>query len=289
MNPTISLDSRLPAIFIENNFIPTPIDLLPNVFDPDSADGRWDNAELTVKIGNPEAGDKISIVSLFKVTVSGSNVLYNNVVVGSLAGSTDTALKITFNSNATTQVVEDVARQIVYANRTDDPSAGIRQGVRNIQYQISDGDGGISNIAQKNLIVYGVNDAPQIAINDADKVVQAAKGQWLNLGAMNIFNITDKDATSTSLYKVTISVERGLLDIDTTGLNVIFAQDPGTGRASLTFTGTLNDINIALDRIMYKSMSKGTDTLCISVIDLNTNNFLGGIQTDTDALKIKVA
>lgn len=289
LNPTISLDSCLPAIYIENDLLPTPLEILPNVVDPDSPDGRWDNAQLTVKIGNPEAGDKVSILSLLKVKVSGSNVLYNNVVVGSLAGSTDSALKITFNSNATTQVVEDVARQIVYKSSSDDPSVHIRQGVRDIQYQISDGDGGISNVAHKNLTVYGVNDAPQIAINDADKTLQAAKGQWLNIGAMNIFNVTDADASSNSLYKVSISVCNGLLDIDTTGLNVIFAQDPGTGRASLTFTGTLVDINIALDRIMYKSTVKGTDTLSISVIDLNTNNFLGGIQTDTDALKIKVA
>lgn len=289
LNPTISLDSCLPAIYIENDLLPTPLEILPNVVDPDSPDGRWDNAQLTVKIGNPEAGDKVSILSLLKVKVSGSNVLYNNVVVGSLAGSTDSALKITFNSNATTQVVEDVARQIVYKSTSDDPSVRIRQGVRDIQYQISDGDGGISNIAHKNLTVYGVNDAPQIAINDADKTLQAAKGQWLNIGAMNIFNVTDADASSNSLYKVSISVCNGLLDIDTTGLNVIFAQDPGAGRASLTFTGTLADINIALDRIMYKSVVKGTDTLSISVIDLNTNNFLGGIQTDTDALKIKVA
>lgn len=78
----------MPAIFIENAYIPTPLELNVNVNDPDSADGLWDNAQLTVKIANPEAGDKLSVISLLKVKVSGSSVLYNNVVIGSLSGST---------------------------------------------------------------------------------------------------------------------------------------------------------------------------------------------------------
>lgn len=290
-NPTITLDKNLPAVFIENQYIPALLELGVHVTDVDSPDGNWGGGVLTIKIGNPEAGDKVGILSLLKVRTVGSDVYYNNVVVGSIAGSTDTTLKITFNNKATSQVVEDVAQQVVYINRSnDDPSLGLRQGSRDIQYQITDGDGGTSQIAHKNLQIWGVNDAPQIAINDADKLVSIARNQILNLGAMNLFTVTDPDeADGGGLYQVTLSVKLGLLDIDTTGLNVVFKQDPGTGRSTLVFTGSLTDINIALDRLIYKSATKGTDTLSISVLDLNSNNFLGGITCDSDALKIKVS
>ncbi|MEC4985879.1 MAG: Ig-like domain-containing protein, partial [Oscillatoria sp. PMC 1076.18] len=102
----------------------------------------------------------------------------------------------------------------------------------------------------------------------------------------NQLSISDVDAASDPVT-VTLSTQNGILDLggDTTGL-VSFGGD-GTNQISLT--GTVEEINTALDNLSYTPNAdfSGEDTLTITTNDLG-NNGTGGALSDTDAIAITV-
>ena len=100
-----------------------------------------------------------------------------------------------------------------------------------------------------------------------------------NSGAQNVDEDTDLTITGLSIgdidagsgnLEVTLSVTDGLLTLpDTTGLT--FTTGDGTQNSTLTFRGNLDDINAAIDGLIYRGdlNFNGSDTLQITV------NYLG--------------
>ncbi|MEC4894892.1 MAG: Ig-like domain-containing protein [Oscillatoria sp. PMC 1050.18] len=102
----------------------------------------------------------------------------------------------------------------------------------------------------------------------------------------NQLSITDVDA-SPDPVTVTLAAENGILDLggDTTGL----ISSGGDGTNQISLTGTVEEINTALDGLTYTPNAdfSGEDSITITTNDLG-NNGAGGALSDTDAIAITV-
>ena len=140
-----------------------------SVFDVDSAD--FDSGVLTVSFiaGSDAAEDILSIANqgtgLGQIGISGSNVSYGGVVIGTFTGgSGGTDLTITLNANANSLATTSLLRAINFENiNTDDPTTGNRT----VRFILTDGDGGMSGNHDATVSVSGVNDIPILDL-DAD-------------------------------------------------------------------------------------------------------------------------
>ncbi|MBI2806398.1 MAG: hypothetical protein HYX68_15570 [Planctomycetes bacterium] len=106
-------------------------------------------------------------------------------------------------------------------------------------------------------------------------------------GNSNLISISDVDAGS-SAVQVSLSAMYGTLTLSqTTGLT--FSMGDGTADGFMTFTGTIANINAALDGLTYSPNVNyhGGDTLYISTNDQG-NTGSGGSQFDFDSVSITV-
>jgi len=133
-----------------------------------------------------------------------------------------------------------------------------------------------------------------VAINNAPvNSVPGPQGTAKNLPLLfstsggNPISISDFDA-GTSPVRATLGTTKGTLTLSrTTGLT--FTAGDGTADANMTFTGTIANINAALDgmRLDPPSGFSGTTSLTITTDDLGHTG-AGGALSDTDTMLITV-
>ena len=139
-----------------------------------------------------------------------------------------------------------------------------------------------SQSASANATVTSVNDAPTATILPISFGINEDDGYRI-LGGISV---ADVDAGSNQLA-VTLSVGQGVIKLNTTtGLTFTAGANDS---ASMTFTGTLTDLNTALASTTYRPAPNyfGTDTLTLLVDD--QGNTGGGALTATDTAGIVVA
>jgi len=148
-------------------------------------------------------------------------------------------------------------------------------------------DGSLNgNIVTVTINITPVNDAPlnttpglQTFTQDTTLVFNTANG--------NAISISDADAGSASV-QVTLTATQGTLVLSTT-LGLTFIVGSGSGDTTLTFAGTISDINNALNGLVYTPIAgyNGAATLQITTDDLG-NTGLGGAKTDTDIISLDI-
>ena len=125
--------------------------------------------------------------------------------------------------------------------------------------------------------VAAVNDAPVNTVPGAQTVNEDTA---LVFTGGNAISISDVDANGGN-ETVTLSVASGALTLSgTTGL--VFGTGDGTADSTMTFTGTVSDINAALNGLSYQGNLNfnGSDTLNITTND-NGNTGSGGALSDS--------
>ena len=131
-----------------------------NLYDINSAD--FAGGQLTVAIAeNRDIHDRLEIINqgpaAGQIGVSGSQVTFGGVVIGSSSGGFgDSPLVVKLNASSTVDAVQALLRNITFRTLSDAPS----ELVRTVTFELSDGDGYISNMATKFVSVTAINDAP---------------------------------------------------------------------------------------------------------------------------------
>ncbi|NLX56285.1 MAG: hypothetical protein GXY58_14345, partial [Planctomycetaceae bacterium] len=150
-------------------------------------------------------------------------------------------------------------------------------------FSVTDSAGGTIGETTFNIRIYdAINTPPVLTLPGAQSATEDTVKQISGI------RIADADAGSGQLL-VTMSVARGWLTLrQRTGLT--FTVGDGVSDQSLTFTGTLADLNAALARVDYLGHTNyaGADTLRITVDDQG-NTGTGGPLTDTGTVPITVA
>ncbi|WP_461175385.1 DUF4347 domain-containing protein, partial [Uliginosibacterium flavum] len=136
------------------------------------------------------------------------------------------------------------------------------------------------------LNVDAVNDAPVNTLPASQNTTED-NSLTLSIGNGNPISISDIDAGGASMA-VTLSVTNGTLTLaGITGLS--FTTGDGTADGSMVFTGSIVDINTALNGLIFAPTAdfNGTATLTLTTDD-QSNTGSGGAKTDTDNLTINV-
>jgi len=111
---------------------------------------------------------------------------------------------------------------------------------------------------------------------------------FFNAGTAREISISDVDAAGTDTFAVQLTASDSNADLtlsQTSGLS----GDIDGADGVLDFTGTLVDVNAALNDLAYKSSTPGAATLTILSDDQGNNGVLGGNQTDSDDIAINLS
>ncbi|MDG2519318.1 autotransporter domain-containing protein [Lysobacter soli] len=132
-------------------------------------------------------------------------------------------------------------------------------------------------------VLVGTNN--QAPVNTVPGARSVTENDTLNFG--NTISIDDADADSAQV-QVTLSVSNGVLSL-TSPAGLTFAVGDGSNDATMTFNGTLTNINAALDGLRFTPTTGyyGPASLQITTNDLGNTGF-GGAKTDTDTVAITV-
>ncbi len=156
--PTVSLPSG--SLTYVENAPPAVLDAAATIIDGDSLDffGGYIRASFSSGGGYQ---DQLSIrnqgTGPGQISLSGGNVLYEGIVVGTRSGGTyGSQLNISLLATATPEAAQAIVRNLTYENISDNPNAS-----RTITISVSDGDGGVTSEAIV-VNVTPVNDAGEI-------------------------------------------------------------------------------------------------------------------------------
>ncbi|HEX8366673.1 MAG TPA: FG-GAP-like repeat-containing protein [Allosphingosinicella sp.] len=130
--------------------------------------------------------------------------------------------------------------------------------------------------------VTAANDGPSITVPGPQGGTEDS-----NL-TINGISVTDADAASGDVT-VTLTVTSGTLTLATTS-GLSFGTGTGTGDATMTFSGTLVEVNAALAGLTYRGNlnHEGADTLTVEISD-NGLTGTGGPFTDSEQVAITLA
>ena len=134
--------------------------------------------------------------------------------------------------------------------------------------------------------VAAVNDAPTNNVPGAQSVT-SGNPLFFSTANSNLISIADVDAGANPL-QVTLTATNGALTLSSTN-GLSFSSGDGTTDQSMTFTGTLGNINSALNGLSFTPSQgfSGNATLQIATNDQG-NSGVGGALTDTDIINIIV-
>lgn len=157
------------------------------------------------------------------------------------------------------------------------------------------GSGGVkTDSANVAITVSAVNDDPVNSVPGAQTIAEGT-ARVFNTTNGNLISVSDLDAGS-SLIQVSLSASNGRLSLSgTSGLSFVFSDVNGTGAGdgtadgSLTFRGTLSDVNAALAGLVFVPSAHfaGAATITLATNDLGQTG-KGGPLTDTDAVTVNV-
>ncbi|MFC3197128.1 MBG domain-containing protein [Parapedobacter deserti] len=146
--------------------------------------------------------------------------------------------------------------------------------------------GALEDATTITLAVTAVNDAPVNTVPAAQTVDQDG-ALVFSAGNGNLISVGDVDAGG-GIIRVTLTASNGLLTLPgTTGLSFIVGS--GANDGSMTFEGTIADINSALNGLIFSPTPgyNGAAGLQITTSDLGLSGS-GGTQTATDTITITV-
>jgi len=252
MDPKI-VTSVTPVTYFENDG-PTLIDSMAIVTDGDSA--NFGGGFLGVRFtGTGTINDRLAIESqgfgAGQIGITGNQIFYSNALIGSFTGGTDGSdpLTISFTSGATAPAVQNLVRAITYENVSDDPDIAARV----VKFQLTDGDGGTSNLATKTINLVSINDAPTgtdgtvTAIEDTPYIFSTAD-----------FGFSDPEGDGFLAVTITTLPTEGELTRNGVALSAgesIIVSDINAGL--LRYTPAANDMGAAADSLTFQVKDDG--------------------------------
>ena len=244
-----------------------------------------ENAPATVIdafIGVTDADNSLLEAATMTVSgpLSGEEDLLGFVNVAGITGVWDAVgQQITLTGTATVAAYQTALRSVTYIHTNgDDPTPGSRT----IDIQVYDG-AVWSQAVSATVEVTAVNDAPQITVPGLQNGTEDIN---LVIAGLSINDVdVEKEAGTLS---VAVAVSEGIVTLGaTSGLTFTSGAD---ATASMVFSGSLTDVNAALNSVTYRGGSNyaGHDTLLLSVSDQGGSG-VGGAKVDAQSVAIVLA
>ncbi|MGO4830764.1 beta strand repeat-containing protein, partial [Rhizobiaceae sp. 2RAB30] len=213
------------------------------------------------------------------------------VVSGRLAATAGSGVGVAGSGSGTLTLTGSIAdiNAFILASGVSFTTAVNATGNVVLDIEINDGGntggGALTATTTVTLDVTAVNDAPVNSM-PAAQATNEDTALVFSSGNSNRISISDVDAGS-GIVSVTLAASNGLLTLQgTTGLS--FSDGDGTNDGIMTFTGTIADINAALDGLTFIPTPgySGPASLQITTNDQGLSG--GSAQSDTDTVTIDV-
>jgi Bacterial Ig domain/Calx-beta domain len=232
--------------------------------------------------GGNLAGATVSIISGFVSAEDTLAFTNQNGITGNYNSGTGV---LTLTGSSSIANYQTALRSVTYANSSENPT-----GSRTVRFIADDGTT-TSAPATKGITLNAVNDAPVNTVPGGQSTNQNT-ALTFSSGNGNLISVADVDA-GTNAIQVTLTATNGTLTLNgTAGLNFGCGgcSGDGTADATMTFQGTISNINTALNGMTFTPTAgfSGPATLTITTNDLG-NSGSGGPLSDTDTVNIQVA
>ena len=181
----------------------------PTVTDPDSDD--FAGGVLTVANTDGDIDDELRIGSQTTtngtISLANDDVLLNGIAIGKFSGGTGTTpLTVAFNAAARVESALAVVQNVTFRARANEPVSE----VRNVEFQLTDGDGGTSNRSSKAVTVVLVNDKPTLTLGGTLNFPENSDSRQLASGAV----LADPDSADFDGGVLTVSITANASDDD---------------------------------------------------------------------------
>lgn len=303
--PVLTLPAGL-STYIESS-LPTVLDTFATVTDIDST--NFSGGSLTVDLGQTgQATDRLGIRSSGQgtglISVSGSTVRYGTTTIGTVSGgSNGVPLTVTFTSGATVSAVQALVRAITFQA----VGTNLDTSVRIATFQVTDGDGGSSDLVQKTITVSAINHPPVVTLSGGDATYNANS---LPIVVDSLVTITDPDISAFRSGRLTVSLISGSsgsdrLTITNQGLVTVFGTNVsyagtvvgtvsiGVGSSPLTVNFNQNvskEAVQAIARAVTFQIVGSTPTGDDRVVSFQVSDGSGGLSlAPTRVIKVQVA
>ena len=298
-----SADPELEAFSVDRSFAENTINAAPQLLDIDGAvalsdadSADFDGGRLLVSvIGRSEfeedyqpqdadGQDRIGVDTSGTVTQSGSDVLVDGTVIGTIVSDGDAGqpLEIAFNSDATVARVETLIENLTYQNLSDDPRDQTTLGLA-----LEDGDGGSLDVGAVTITITPEQDAEgkvrgEVQVNTVSAGAQneSAISGLTDGGYISVWVSTNQDnsgdgdtgvfaqrydATGSPVgaeFQVNTTVNASQFEPEVTGLTdggfvIVWRDDNGTtirlNRYDSTGTRTITELDVVTDTTSTQS------------------------------------
>jgi VCBS repeat-containing protein len=143
--------------------------------------------------------------------------------------------------------------------------------------------GALADTDNVSITVNAVNDAP---VNNVPGAQSTSEDAPLAFTGGSTISISDSDAGA-GMVRVTLTSTNGTLTLGTT-TGLTFSTGDGSADTTMTFDGTLTNVNAALATLSYTPNSNYTGGATVTITTDDLGNTGGAAQTDSDAIAITV-
>ncbi len=188
---------------------------------------------------------------------------------------------MTLTGSATKANWQTALRSITYNNTSNTPNTGNRT----INFVVNDGSAN-SNTAAKTVSVAAANDAPVNTVPGAQTTAMNT-AKVFSTGNGNLISITDADAASADVRVQLVSTNGATTLSTLAGLS--FTVGDGTADATMTFDGTVAEVNAALSGLSFNPTTSFTGAASLQIVTSDQGNTgSGGTLSDNDTVAITV-
>ncbi|WP_119860245.1 tandem-95 repeat protein [Pseudoalteromonas sp. MSK9-3] len=207
--------------------------------------GDYNNASLTIaRNGGANSADVFANTGLLGTLTQGNSFTHNSVSVGTVTTNSAGTIKLTFNTNATSALVDSIIASITYANTSEDPSSSVT-----LDYTFNDGTSDSSGTNQAVVTITAVDDAPTDIALTSSSMAQSNTSVGADVGTLSTTDVDDNSHTYT------------LVDAGTSTSGTCTAN---SGNSSFQINGSLLETQAA--------MSAGSYIVCVQSHD-GTSSF----------------
>ncbi|WP_180270452.1 Ig-like domain-containing protein, partial [Pseudoalteromonas sp. 3D05] len=158
-----------------------------------SGNGDYNNASLTIsRSGGANSADVFANSGLLGTLTQGNSFTYNSVSVGTVTTNSAGTIKLTFNSSATSSIVDSVISSLTYANTSEDPSSSVT-----LDYTFNDGTSDSAGTNQAIVTITAVDDTPTDITLSSSSLAQSNTNAGADVGTLSSTDVDDNSHTYT--------------------------------------------------------------------------------------------
>ena len=148
-----------------------------------SGNGDYNNASLTIsRSGGANSADVFANSGLLGTLTQGNSFTYNSVSVGTVTTNSAGTIKLTFNSSATSSIVDSVISSLTYANTSEDPSSSVT-----LDYTFNDGTSDSAGTNQAIVTITAVDDTPTDITLSSSSLAQSNTNAGADVGNVKLY------------------------------------------------------------------------------------------------------